>query len=342
MVDLVTELSYRKSAKEPERQARGVILSGTAVMGAIRQFDLKGAKFQPPRKKRRVRVLFVEADEGPVAGQRGGVRLPRLVYIHEGKEQVGKGRYRLKRPHYLAGIYQDPEELWYEVLDSIDQHYELDQAEIIFLCGDWDSWIIKGLTILPKMFVLDLFHLDQYLMAALGRDTEGYWALRGALTAGDWSGVRALLQRAERGAATPAWHKALRECRRSIRRNWEGILAYRRYPEARLGISADGHVSHILAARLSSRPLAWSKTGADQMAWLRAMKANGVNLQEQYLVQRRCQLSPLKVEKSYRVRERQKLKRAAGEVLDKVPALRDPVTQLRRVLKGISRDVSLI
>jgi len=46
----------------------------------------------------------VEADEDHVAGQDKKSHLPRLVYIHEGKEQVGKNRLRLKRPHYLAGF----------------------------------------------------------------------------------------------------------------------------------------------------------------------------------------------------------------------------------------------
>ncbi|HZK43984.1 MAG TPA: UPF0236 family protein [Syntrophomonadaceae bacterium] len=39
--------------------------------------------------------------------------------------------------------------------------------------------------------------------------------------------------------------------------------------------SAEGHVSHILSSRLSSRPLGWCKTGVDQMARLRTFEANG-------------------------------------------------------------------
>ena len=41
------------------------------------------------------------------------------------------------------------------------------------------------------------------------------------------------------------------------------------------GCSAEGHISHILSARLSSRPLGWCKIGVDQMARLRAFMANG-------------------------------------------------------------------
>lgn len=41
-----------------------------------------------------------------------------------------------------------------------------------------------------------------------------------------------------------------------------------------VGFSAEGYNSHILASRMSSRPMGWSKDGADKMARLRAFKAN--------------------------------------------------------------------
>ena len=34
--------------------------------------------------------------------------------------------------------------------------------------------------------------------------------------------------------------------------------------------SAEGHVSHVLSARMSSRPMAWTRAGAERMAKLRA------------------------------------------------------------------------
>ncbi|MGI6412106.1 MAG: UPF0236 family transposase-like protein [Syntrophomonadaceae bacterium] len=55
--------------------------------------------------------------------------------------------------------------------------------------------------------------------------------------------------------------------------NWDGIR--NQYEPDYVGCSAEGHVSHILSARLSSRPLGWCKIGVDQMARLRAFEANG-------------------------------------------------------------------
>ena len=44
--------------------------------------------------------------------------------------------------------------------------------------------------------------------------------------------------------------------------------------------SAEGHISHIFADRLSSRPLGCSKVGADKMARLRIYQKNGGDMLE--------------------------------------------------------------
>lgn len=173
---------------------------------------------------------------------------------------------------------------------------------------------------------------------ALGRDEEARGEIWAALGEGDELKVEVLLAKAGRVAATPARKKAVRECRRYIRQNWEGIMAYRRYPGAALGVSAEAHVSHILSARLSSRPMAWSARGVDQMARLRAMRANGVPLREQYVTRYREGLQPFTICPSVVAEERQVLKKVAGEVFDNLPALRGPVTQLTRALKALSRN----
>lgn len=72
--------------------------------------------------------------------------------------------------------------------------------------------------------------------------------------------------------------KAVKDCKRYILNNWEGIK--RGYEKEYIGCSAEGHISHILSSRLSSRPLGWSLTGADQMARLRVYNANGGDIYE--------------------------------------------------------------
>ena len=62
--------------------------------------------------------------------------------------------------------------------------------------------------------------------------------------------------------------------------NW--AAAKRRYADREhvKGCSAEGHVSHVLSSRMSSRPMGWSKRGATQMAKLRAYYLNGGDMLE--------------------------------------------------------------
>jgi len=207
------------------------------------------------------------------------------------------------------------------VLSYIEEQYEISSLERIYLCGDGDKWIRKGLEFLPRsVFVLDLFHLDRYLIAALGRDSDAHKEIWAAFKEGDQVRVEKVLREAARRAETPGRKEAVRDCRRYIRQNWDGIMAYRLYPEAELGVSAEAHVSHLFSARLSSRPMAWSTRGVDRMARLRVLRANGVSLREQYVARWRAGLKPLKIDKVTIAEERQRLRKVSGEVFDNLPA----------------------
>src|SRR5690606_4323553 len=71
------------------------------------------------------------------------------------------------------------------------------------------------------------------------------------------------------------------EAGRYILGNWKGIM--RQYDADYVGCSAEGHVSHILSSRLSSRPMGWSKVGVDQMTRLRVVVANGGNVYDIFM-----------------------------------------------------------
>lgn len=47
--------------------------------------------------------------------------------------------------------------------------------------------------------------------------------------------------------------ESVKDCKRYILNHWEAIK--RGYEEGYIGCSAEGHISHILSTRLSSRPL---------------------------------------------------------------------------------------
>jgi hypothetical protein len=78
-------------------------------------------------------------------------------------------------------------------------------------------------------------------------------------------------------AETEGHRKRVLEVRRYLYENWRSIENATKYPDV-IGCSAEGHVSHVLSERLSSRPMGWSLTGSEQMSRLRAFIFNGGNL----------------------------------------------------------------
>lgn len=64
--------------------------------------------------------------------------------------------------------------------------------------------------------------------------------------------------------------------------NWEGVHETLTRPDA--ASSTEGHVSHMLSERMSSRGMGWSVKGAEQMARMRTYVANGGNLIDYALV----------------------------------------------------------
>jgi hypothetical protein len=335
VVEAASELSYRKSGEKPGRAAPDARVSGQTVMKAIRGFDLEEESSGGRREKKRCETLYVEADEDHVAGQDGRTYMPFLVYVHEGKDE--SQRRRLKMPRYFSGLYSETEELWLWVLNYIEEHYDMNFLKRIFVCGDGASWIKTGLKVLPKsVFVLDMFHLNRRLVEVLKRDSEEYRKAWKAIRAGDRVTVERLLKEAAVFAEIPNQVKMAQDCRRYIRLNWDGIMAHRLHPEADLGVSAEGHVSHILSARLSSRPMGWSAKGVDQMSRMRALKANQVEIGVKYVEQHRRGLSPLKALSEVVSREREVLRRVAGEVTDNLPVFAGKVTPLRHWLMSIS------
>lgn len=53
------------------------------------------------------------------------------------------------------------------------------------------------------------------------------------------------------------------------------------------GSNTEGHVSHVLSSRISSRPMGWSIKGATKMAKLRAYELNGGDMLELIRYQKR-------------------------------------------------------
>ncbi len=251
-------------------------LSKQTIMNMIKNVDEIKYKPNPQKEKKNVKILYIEADEDHVSLQSGGIAMPRLVYVHEGIEKVGKKRNKLKNTRYFGGIYQETEELWLEVAQYIDDTYDIENVEKIYLAGDGAPWIKQGLGwIVNSKFVLDKYHLKKYILKATGHVPELRQELKDAIDDADKPMLKEVFKRILSVTNEETKRESVEDARRYMLNNWNGIEIYETDGYDVVGCSAEGHVSHILSDRLSSRPMGWSKICADRMTRLRVYRDNG-------------------------------------------------------------------
>src|SRR5690606_26188959 len=214
----------------------------------------------------------------------------------------------------------------------LDRHYDLEHVAAMFIAIDGAGWIRKGCEYMPKsVFVLDRYHVHKQLSEALGGDPERRQAVWRALDSLNAHEVQRLLREAYQQADSHHRRQAIRRTATYLRRNWDGIRAWRRWEGIWHGCSAEGHVSHVYAARLSSRPMAWSRAGVHTMARLRVLQANGGSASAAYLHGKAR--PPLQVSSRWlqQVREEVETGRLLpAETLNNLPALRGPRSALTR------------
>jgi len=267
LVEHAQETSYAKSSQH----VTGGAITRQTVMQKLR--SLKELKIEPPSKKRSIKTLHVDADEDHVHLQNGRNAIVPLICIHEGVERNGK-RGRCINPHYISSYGKNAEELWLETVDWIYDSYDVDNLERIYLHGDGALWIKEGLKWLPKAkMVLDKYHLNKSILSATGRQPEARKPLYSAVLNDDKKTFRQIGKQLTKNATGEAETKRIKDCLKYLRNNWSAITIYRQ--EACGGSCTEGHISHVLSSRLSSRPMGWSNKGLKVMAELRAYYSSG-------------------------------------------------------------------
>lgn len=274
MIENAIDMSYEKSSRVFESK-----MSKQTVLNSIREIENDRLSLKAPIEKQRAEVLYVDADEDHVALQDGSSVMPYLAYVHEGYVDKDKPRKELKNIRYFSGIYRNSEEFWLEVANYIEENYDTDYLKFVYLAGDGAAWIKQGVHWLPKVkIVLDKYHLNKYIISATGNVPEMRTDIWRALYKKDLNQVKNAFDDILICADSPQKLEQIKKTWQYIKGNWEGIM--NSYDSQYIGCSAEGHVSHILSERLSSRPLGWSYVGVDDMAKLRAFRANNGNIYE--------------------------------------------------------------
>ena len=338
LIDAASVMSYEGATKEISRFNATLKMSRQTVASSVQNFSVQ--KDEPPQEKRKVRFLYIEADEDHVKVKGHKRTETRLIYVHEGVAE--KPRRHLVNARYFATTKKSPDQHWYEVGEHIAMHYDLEAIEQIFLCGDGASWIKVGLEyIVGAIFVLDKFHLNKYIKEATGHIKEVAGQIRRGIWTLNQEAALNGLRKAYRSADTKARKERIANTAKYIKNNWDGIVAQVMHPE--VGCSAEGHISHILAARMSTRPMAWSLTGADNMSQMRTVRANGRSVKVAYLagIEPAPLITGLKEVAQKELKNLRKRKSLGLESINNVPILNGTNSFTTMALKSINKRIAI-
>ncbi len=290
------ESSYRKGGEQASILSQ---VSKQTVMKKIHELEFPREQDRPdPETKKVVKTLFIDADEDHVALQfnekRGDLQknqqgykintlTAKLVYVYEGvePEKEGSKRNHLIGAHYFSGEYSGKgnAELWNEVFTYVEKTYDLEQVERIYLNGDGGAWIQAA----PKYFAgltvsLDEFHMRKYILKMTrhlkdSREDAAEQVYK-IIKNGTKKDFEELAEEYKQYSEDTRVQARIDEGKTYILNNWSAARVRLTHRKTEAGCSAEGHVSHVLSSRMSSRPMGWSHQGADRMAHLRAYYYN--------------------------------------------------------------------
>ena len=281
------ESSYKKAG---ENAAYGVKISKETVMHEIENLDLKNKiKEEKEEKKKQVKTLYIIADEDYVHLQKGGIEEPRIVIVYDRIVSNGK-RIELKNKKHFGGIYTKKiDDLWEEVMTYIENTYDIDYLEKLYISGDGANWIKTGKEwIIKSIYVLDEFHMKKAVNGIVGRITktnkkekeEQKKELRKYIRRLNFVGFKEKCYEILAEEMEKSTRKRKEELMNYILNNVEGIKNLYRNKKALHGCSAEGHVSHIYSDRMSSRPMGWKTENVNNMSKLRLLREDKIEVKE--------------------------------------------------------------
>lgn len=292
------ESSYRKGGEHASLTEQ---VSKQTVKNLVHNIKVE-LPLKEEAKKKKIRCLHIDADEDHVAAQfyekKGDLKrdgngrkintlMPKLVCVYEdieeeNGEKAKSKRRRLTGKHYFCGLYpgKENERLWEEVRDYIYATYDAQTLEKIYIAGDGAAWIKAGCEVLEKAhFVLDRFHMEKYIHRSVvhlydnAQETKN--EIYDAIYQKDRRELKQIYSRILGVTNTEGKIKEVEESLSYLLNHWKGILLHVDNAGEVWGCHAEGQVSHVLSSRMSSRPMGWSRKGAEQMSKLRAYHKNG-------------------------------------------------------------------
>lgn len=286
LINEAIESSYEKAG---EKAAYGVKISKQEVKNEIEELDLDMNFYKENEKKKQVETLYIIADEDHVHLQKGGIEEPRIVIVYENAVSNGK-RVELKNKRHFGGLYKNRiDDLWDAISLYIEETYDQDYLKTVYLQGDGATWIKTGLGWIHKsIYVLDEFHMTKAINGIVGRITKEKSKEQNAYKKRLYKAIEELNFEEFTNICYEILSEEMEKTTRDrkeklmmyILNNTDGITNLYKNRDILHGCSAEGHVSHVFSARMSSRPMGWKTENVNNMSKLRLLKEDNISTKE--------------------------------------------------------------
>ena len=243
----------------------------------------------PEKTKNTPKTIYIEVDEKWIKKQSGakiGGRTPsvmtKIVLIHEGYDErlsTDKRKVLLNK-HYISSSKLNPSDFWHLVFEYLDQKYDLSVVENIFISSDGGSWIEACCEVFHKAkTVLDKFHCNKAMTYLFGKKSIKKIAMEylKAKRIDDFNTLVGI-------EIQESLHKEkyMREKANYLINHIDNIInqddnAYK------VVCSMEGHVSHVLASRMASRPKAFCDSTIEGYVQTLTAKSNNIQLTSQMI-----------------------------------------------------------
>ncbi len=338
LIEEAIESNYEKAGKVAAYKTE---ISKQTIMNKISELKIDIEETKTTSKKV-VDNIYCIADEDHVHLQKGGIEEPRLVVVYDSIMKDGK-RTKLCNKKHFGGVYTGRiDDLWEEVLTYLDNTYELDKVKNIYILGDGANWIKTGLEWLPNSInVLDKFHLMKAVNAIVGKENK-----ENALEKAEYKKriYTSFYRQNFKETKEIVYEILAEEMEENVRyrkekilkyilNNKEGISNLYKYQKELHGCSAEGHISHLYSARLSSRPLGWKTINVDNVSRLRLLKADNKEIKE--IIHNKRKIIEFKEIEKIRHDARERLKSSINFKVGKIPIMEFGTTEQRKFFKQL-------
>ncbi|MFA5566997.1 MAG: ISLre2 family transposase [Acidimicrobiia bacterium] len=237
------------------------------------------------RYNQSVKTLYLEMDEAHCNLQARRNIVANLALIHTGhsKSNYACKRKQLENKHYLGGLNVNTTVFIDRIYDYISRRYNPKELKYVFISGDGAKWINSVSQKLKRCLsahnikviqVLDKFHLRKRLTSIFSANNKMINYLLKNFTEITEDSFRLI-------ADTFYKNKQEHKCNEQKFKNHVNYICNNydfiknlKHPEYKTSCSMEGHISHVLASKLTSRPKGFSKDTLETMVQLLILKAN--------------------------------------------------------------------